>query len=712
MRSRTKPRQFAAWAAALLALVMLMSAMSTSSYAAVPRLEQIRVALLISDGKNYNVTVPTVTVHAPSGFDVGLRASSGVRSWFQVSANTKLRFSIDGYKVLLLETANIAQARQLLQTLATTQDKPYLFRTSKLGANVYQVYAGMYATKEEANAAKQRIAANSAAAGLVNGTQVTVAGPLHWNTGTFESVAAAEQQAAILRQAGIDAWVVHAESADKLTVQVWIGEAADQEQLNAVQAQAAKLAPGIAVQPVDPSTPYLLMRDDITSSLASGAETVVGHYVFNPASQKVWAAPKEGGIVIAEKNGRSYRGSIELSRHNGKLALINELPFEQYLISVVGAEMSPLWPTEALKAQAVSARSFALSLGTKYQIANVSDSSSDQVYYGIEKEDAKIAAAVSATAGELLTANGSFIAPFFYSNGGGKTGDPVEVWGQPIPYLKVTDSPDDGAQKNKQLWVHVALPNGKTGYIRQDLVTETGERNRAGLATATAKGSGINVRAAPYVDDVRNGAIATVNQGDKLVILGKTPESNEYGWVRGPYMADELLKELNLTITKPIVGKLETLEVSKRGPSGRATELKANGQPITVAKSDQYRNALFDAPSTKFEIEQTGRYTVLGAGGQTRSLTETKGTMYATSASSAGTAAAAATPIAASSMIVIGQGDAVRVVSKDAQFRLTGNGYGHGLGMSQWGARGLAEQGYDYKQILQHYYIGITIAKD
>ncbi|MDF2720213.1 MAG: sporulation protein, partial [Paenibacillus sp.] len=151
-------------------------------------------------------------------------------------------------------------------------------------------------------------------------------------------------------------------------------------------------------------------------------------------------------------------------------------------------------------------------------------------------------------------------------------------------------------------------------------------------------------------------------------------------------------------------------EVSKRGPSGRAIELKANGQPITVQKSDQYRNALFDAPSTRFEIEETGRYTVLGANGQTRSLPETKGTLYATGKSSA--AASSASPIAGPAMIIMGQGGTIRTATKDPSFRLTGSGSGHGLGMSQWGARGLAESGYDYKRILQYYYIGITITKD
>jgi stage II sporulation protein D len=88
-------------------------------------------------------------------------------------------------------------------------------------------------------------------------------------------------------------------------------------------------------------------------------------------------------------------------------------------------------------------------------------------------------------------------------------------------------------------------------------------------------------------------------------------------------------------------------------------------------------------------------------------LPETKGTLYALGASSA-----AASQAGDRTMIVVAGGGAVRAVTPDMQFRLIGSGFGHGLGMSQWGARGLAEQGYDYKRILQHYYKGITIGKE
>jgi len=61
---------------------------------------------------------------------------------------------------------------------------------------------------------------------------------------------------------------------------------------------------------------------------------------------------------------------------------------------------------------------------------------------------------------------------------------------------------------------------------------------------------------------------------------------------------------------------------------------------------------------------------------------------------------------------MLGSGGTVRLATKEPQYRMTGYGNGHGLGMSQWGAKGLAEQGYDYKRILQYYYSGVTVGKE
>lgn len=714
MTMRRKPSgRFAGWLAGLLACAVCVSAAwATDGYAAAPKPDPIRVALYINNGKGYNVTVPTVALSSADGLDIGIRTQTGVRSWTNAPAGTQVRFSPDGFNVLLLETADASKARGLVQALSGKQDKPYLFQTSKLGKPSYRLYAGMYATKEEAEAAKTRLSAVPAIAAALAGAPAVVTGPLHLSAGTFDSVAAAEQQAESLRLKGIDAWTVLTEAADKPAFAVWVGEAADAAQLNEAKAKASQLVPGLTLTPVDPNAAYLLKRADGTAAAAAGGTGISPHYAFNPAGQTVRIGPLSSGtIAVAEKSGRQYRGVMELSVYNGRMAVVNELPLEQYLVSVVSSEMGDSWPLEALKAQAVAARTFAVRQGVKYGIAHVSDSSLDQVYNGVGSEGANAKAAVEATAGEVMLAGSSPIEPYFSSNSGGMTGDPVEVWGQPIGYLKPTASPDEGAARNVPEWLRVVLADGQVGYVRSDLARDTGERNMAGLPVYEANENGVNIRSAPYVNDTSNPPIATARAGEPLVVLGKTAESNAYAWIRGPYKADALAKQLNAAIPGAVNGKLLTLQVSKRGPSGRATELAANGAPITAAKPDQYRNALFGAPSTKFEIEETGRYTVLGAGGRTRSIPESSGPLYALTGTS-GAASVDAALLADPNLILLGGGGAVRAATKDPQFILTGNGFGHGLGMSQWGARGLAEQGYDYKRILTYYYTGAAIVKE
>ncbi|MCK9912312.1 SpoIID/LytB domain-containing protein, partial [Microbacteriaceae bacterium K1510] len=83
---------------------------------------------------------------------------------------------------------------------------------------------------------------------------------------------------------------------------------------------------------------------------------------------------------VEEREQRKYRGTIELSSYKSHLAVINELPLEQYLYGVVGSEMVAGWPLEALKTQAVLSRTRAVNQGNKYGIANLSDTVLEQAY--------------------------------------------------------------------------------------------------------------------------------------------------------------------------------------------------------------------------------------------------------------------------------------------------------------------------------------------
>jgi len=140
-------------------------------------------------------------------------------------------------------------------------------------------------------------------------------------------------------------------------------------------------------------------------------------------------------------NGKPYRGIAEISFNDKGLLAVNELPLEDYLVGLINCEISSAWPIEAIKAQAVIARTYAVNRRETRRngLYHLESSVIDQVYNGCEIEDSRARRGVSETAGEVLTYNGAVIQAFYHSNCGGKTEAAENVWGTSIPYLKGVD---------------------------------------------------------------------------------------------------------------------------------------------------------------------------------------------------------------------------------------------------------------------------------
>ena len=149
-------------------------------------------------------------------------------------------------------------------------------------------------------------------------------------------------------------------------------------------------------------------------------------------------------------NGNAYRGDLIVHRRNGKLVIVNKLPLDRYLRGVVPWEMPDDWHPQALRAQAVVARSYALATlkpGTLYDL--YADTRS-QVYGGIEAEATTTNIAIGATAGEVLTWNGRVATTFYHSTSGGRTVSVEEAWPRatPVPYLVSVPDPHDSLSKH------------------------------------------------------------------------------------------------------------------------------------------------------------------------------------------------------------------------------------------------------------------------
>ena len=144
-------------------------------------------------------------------------------------------------------------------------------------------------------------------------------------------------------------------------------------------------------------------------------------------------------------NGRSYRGRVEVFADRGGLKVVDELDLETYLAGLINYEISAKWHSDAVKTQAVIARTYALyqkrkSKGERYHIEG---STLGQVYKGVNAEDAASLKAVNDTRGQVLTYRGALALTVYHSNAGGRTDASSDVWSGDYRYLRSVRSPYD-----------------------------------------------------------------------------------------------------------------------------------------------------------------------------------------------------------------------------------------------------------------------------
>jgi stage II sporulation protein D len=139
-----------------------------------------------------------------------------------------------------------------------------------------------------------------------------------------------------------------------------------------------------------------------------------------------------------------YRGRMVLSREGGRVLAVNHVSLEHYLYGVVPAEMPAAWAAEALQAQAIVARSYALTSRSTGLPWDVFADVRSQVYRGVLAEIPNSTAAVRATRGRVVTVGGEVAQTFFFSTSGGKTAANEEGFGgSPISYLRSVEDPYD-----------------------------------------------------------------------------------------------------------------------------------------------------------------------------------------------------------------------------------------------------------------------------
>lgn len=445
---------------------------------------------------------------------------------------------------------------------------------------------------------------------------------------------------------------------------------------------------------------------------------VLGNKGFSAA--RLVATPAKGYVRYG---GKDYRGRLEFfpAKSTSGVVVLNVLPLEEYLLGVVGDEMPESWPSEALAAQAVAARTYAVSrmLGRSALSYDVYDDQADQVYNGLKAEDPRVTKAVQATAGVILTYGGAPISAMYCSDCGTATRQGK------APYLQSVPSPAPDSPNRE--WT-VALSADKLTAL-----------------CAAAGGSIGPVSSAEAEYDPQSGHLVRLNLtgprgcfglgGNKLrELLGLSVMKSTQVRLEAP--GGQAARPGRPGQAQPsALAPLEAVEISLGGglvPEAAGPDGGVATQAFIPDLADASESAdIYSAEPVlaSAAIAPFARPWVLWRSGQGaaklrllyacngQSLVRCDKEMSVVSASGGGAPAAIpAPPVAAGSSCADLPLQPVAAVPASETLSvgpeglvLRGSGYGHGVGMSQYSAKELAVQGWDWRRIVTHFYTGVAV---
>ena len=237
---------------------------------------------------------------------------------------------------------------------------------------------------------------------------------------------------------GILLWLLWGLPANAVELRVAIRKSSPQVQIGSSTTGTIRDSRGRAVLQLPELQPISV------DSIGSRLELTDGYDEFGQ-SNAFWLEPAADGVVWI--GDRWYRGKVKLVPGDNGVTAVNYVDIDDYLYSVVGSEMPASWPQEALRSQAVAARSYALYKQNKAsgQTYDLSSTQTSQVYKGLDGEAYSTRSAVDATQGKVLVHSGKIIEAVFHSSSGGHTENSEHVWSKSVPYLKGVPDFDQNA---------------------------------------------------------------------------------------------------------------------------------------------------------------------------------------------------------------------------------------------------------------------------
>ena len=370
--------------------------------------------------------------------------------------------------------------------------------------------------------------------------------------------------------------------------------------------------------------------------------------------------------------GKSYRGYLSFQLNGQRMTAINTVDLEEYLCGVVPAEMPASYAPEALKAQALSARTYAMTKISAHTDNGYAlcDTIHCQVYKGYDVENAGVNDLVHQTEGEVICYQGTPIQAVFSASSGGYTENSEDVWTAPVPYLRAVPE--------------VAGEYGDNSWTKTVTLSEL---------DALVKSKGENIG---NVTDIVITKLATSGRVQEMKIVGTSGDVT-------------LTKENVRTYFSGACGSLPSKMFTINGKGGAqgvtGEQNQTTPEPTTPQTPQTTPNSLKES-AEQYGVTAITQGTLSGINGNTYQINGSQAKTTQTNTTS--TATNTTTPSQATNGTYAIYDVNISTI-QNGTFVFSGNGNGHGVGLSQNGAQAMAQNGYSYIEILQHYYTGVTI---
>lgn len=372
-----------------------------------------------------------------------------------------------------------------------------------------------------------------------------------------------------------------------------------------------------------------------------------------------------------EVGGLKYRNSFRVYRKIGSdFTFVNRVTMNEYIYGVVPREMGAGWPLEAVKAQAIASKNYVLTSSTKYLSwgFDVCNTTASQVYGGLNAEVPAINQAIDEISGVYATHQGKVVPLYFHSHSGGVTDNSENVWNAPLPYIKSTIDPYSIGYPNTN-W-SVTLNKAE---IEQRLIV-----------------AGYNIGSLQKINILERVSSGRVYKLELIGNTGKvTLEKDKIRSVLGSSVIKSLLFSFDEKTATASIDQFTTTEsnmVKEPASMQVATAIpvmKVSNSGIYAEKVDSNQIKIIESGSER--IEQIN-FEALKNAKDIYSFGEITSNPY-----------------------LYNSTESFDITTGNVVFY--GHGFGHGLGMSQWGAKKMAESGKTYEDILKFYFKDIEITK-